>query len=629
MARQPSEHSALRLRVVTPASVTFDIFLHGAGPWVVGSSLDCDVPVRGRGISRRHLELRRQGNGVAFRDLESTNGTLLNGEKATEGELQEGLVVQVGEALLKLGDTGTGRWPPESFPAHLRPLSLASVGSISTHPLQDDANRRHFSVEDVAHLVGRFLAESRTGQEWGMLCRFIARALRCQAVRCYEWAGDDLALKASEGDFPEKLLPLPVIHQLASLPVMGSMEAFAESGPAVILSMPVAVDHSRVCFLAAAPPGVDPAVQYQEILPVLYALCRLVLSWAEELSSRERKVTELTDRVREVELGLISRPEAAEPIVGRHAAFVRELVTADQAAPTEMAVLVTGPTGAGKELFAHRIHRLSRRSAGPFVPINCASIPESLLESELFGVERGAYTGADRTRAGFFEKAGGGTLFLDEIADLPPLLQPKLLRVLEEKQVAPLGSTRVRPVDVRIIAATNQDPQALIAAGRFRQDLYFRLAGVLIHIPPLKERGDDVLLLANHFLQMANREFGKTLRGFDEEGVTAFRHYAWPGNVRQLQAIVKQLVLLSDGPLVTGAQAKIVLQRQHPGSSVPGAGYWVLPWTEAYDAFEEDYFRRRLASHKGSISALARELGITRPNLYIKLKKWGIKPHED
>lgn len=622
----PSRDAAIHLRVSLAPQVSFDVFLSGAGPWVLGSSLDCEVPVRARGVSRRHLELAVEDGGLRFRDLGSTNGTFLNEERAAEGRFSESSVLRIGDVIVRVMDSATASFFPGALATGLQVVSLASLGPESGKASPAAGNHRQFTMEDVAGLVGSFLSEGRTGQEWAMLSRFIRETLGCEAVRCYEQVADGFALMGEDGVSPSEAITLEVAQQLASLRVLGTFRAEARPSGRLLLAMPVTVGEKRICFIGTLPEGPDPFLQHQEILPVLFVLCRLVLRWADELRQRDSQVGELQERIRGIEAELSSGVAAEEPIIGRAPALLAEIDTATRVAPTDMPVLLAGPTGSGKELFARRIHRLSKRSTGAFVAINCASIPDNLLESELFGVERGAFTGADRSRIGLFEKANKGTLFLDEIADLPPSLQPKLLRVLEEKEVAPLGGAKTRHVDVRLIAATNQDPAKLIADGRFREDLYFRLAHVVVQIPPLCERGEDLLLLANHFVHVANREFGKAVRGFEEEAVAQLRRYGWPGNVRQLQALVKQMVLMSRETLITAEQVRTAVSRYTPGEALAGQGYWQLPWSEAYGEFEAEYFRRRLESHDGSVSGLARELGMTRPSLYLKMKKLGIRP---
>jgi len=221
------------------------------------------------------------------------------------------------------------------------------------------------------------------------------------------------------------------------------------------------------------------------------------------------------------------------------------------AAPTNATVFITGESGAGKELCAEALHKLSKRSEGPFVAVNCAAIPKDLMESEIFGHVKGAFTGATNDRKGAALHADGGTLFLDEIGEMDLAMQTKLLRFLQEKTVQRVGEDMLRRADVRIVCATNRDPEAEVAAGRFREDLFYRLHVVPLEVPPLRDRDSDVLLLARHFLELFAREDGKALAGFAPEVEAAMLAYSWPGNVRQLQNVVRSAVVLNDGPVVT------------------------------------------------------------------------------
>jgi DNA-binding NtrC family response regulator len=245
-------------------------------------------------------------------------------------------------------------------------------------------------------------------------------------------------------------------------------------------------------------------------------------------------------------------PGRAAPvaIVGESAALREAIELARRVAPTRATVLLTGETGTGKELVAGLIHVLSPRAQRPFVKVNCAALPETLLESELFGHERGAFTGADRARVGRFEQADGGTLFLDEVGDMSPATQAKLLRVLQEQEFHRLGGTRTLRTDVRIVAATNQDLPAAVAAGRFREDLFFRLHVIAIHLPPLRERDGDVGPLATHLLGEAARELGRAGLRFAPEALEKLRAHAWPGNVRELRNAVERAALMADGDTI-------------------------------------------------------------------------------
>ena len=232
-------------------------------------------------------------------------------------------------------------------------------------------------------------------------------------------------------------------------------------------------------------------------------------------------------------------------LIGRSPAFRRAFDLLLQAAPTQVAVLLTGETGVGKEQFARALHALSRRSEQPFVALNCAALPDDLIESELFGVERGAFTGAHSARAGRFERADGGTIFLDELGELPLPAQAKLLRVLQQGEIDRLGSSAARPVDVRVVAATNTDLTQAVAQGRFRQDLFYRLSVYPVLVPPLRERQGDIELLARHFLEQFGRRHNKRLVGFTEQAMLALQNHAWPGNVRELGNAVERAVILA------------------------------------------------------------------------------------
>ena len=241
---------------------------------------------------------------------------------------------------------------------------------------------------------------------------------------------------------------------------------------------------------------------------------------------------------------------AADALVGDSEALRSAVELARRVAPTRASVLVTGETGTGKELIAGLVHAASERAARPLVKVNCAALPETLLESELFGHEKGAFTSADRLRIGRFEQADGGTLFLDEVGDMSPATQAKLLRVLQEQQFQRLGGSRLLHTDVRIVAATNRDLPAAIEAGEFREDLYFRLHVIGIEMPALRELPEDIGPLAEHFLQGFAREMGKPVRGFTDEALARLRGHPWPGNVRELRNVLERAVLLAEGPTV-------------------------------------------------------------------------------
>jgi two-component system, NtrC family, nitrogen regulation response regulator NtrX len=326
-------------------------------------------------------------------------------------------------------------------------------------------------------------------------------------------------------------------------------------------------------------------------------------------------------------LALRARVDAQHQMIGESYAMAKLREQVAMAAPTNGRVLIIGENGTGKELVARNIHGMSRRRSASFVEVNCAAIPEELIESELFGHVRGAFTGAVADRRGKFEAAHGGTIFLDEIGDMSLKTQAKVLRVLQEQVMEPVGgSTRIR-VDARVLAATNKDLPVEIRAGRFREDLYFRLNVVPIFVPPLRERIEDVALLADHFMAMLAREYGRRPKTFDADAVTALQRYPWPGNVRELRNLVERLMIMVPGDRVS---SRDLIFLEHGIVATPHATVStappIAPLHDARDEFEKQYIRRALAAQQGNMSRTAEVLGVERSNLYRKMRAFGIMP---
>ena len=314
------------------------------------------------------------------------------------------------------------------------------------------------------------------------------------------------------------------------------------------------------------------------------------------------------------------------PILGESAAISRIKETIERVAPTEARVLITGEPGTGKELVAKWVHRLSNRADGPMVEVNCAAIPSELIESELFGHEKGSFTGATKQRVGKFEQAHTGTLFLDEIGDMSLSAQAKVLRALQENKISRVGGDRSIPVDVRVVAATNKDLLERIEESEFREDLYHRLSVILVHVPPLRQRREDIPLIAQHFSERLAARNGLPPKSFDEAALDRLKRYEWRGNVRELHNVVERLLILSEGERIVERDVEAYVNPGQGSSSV------VLNLMDQYEEFsdfrdraEQLFIEHKLREFEWNISRTAEAIGIQRSHLYNKINKYGIE----
>jgi len=343
----------------------------------------------------------------------------------------------------------------------------------------------------------------------------------------------------------------------------------------------------------------------------LVALCRR----AAETRELKRENRALRREIRRRDRSSATRP------VGRNRRFMEVLKLAETVAPTDSTVLITGESGTGKEILARYIHALSEREGGPFVSINCGALPETLLESELFGHVRGAFTGAVRDKVGLLVAAKGGTFFLDEVGEMSPALQVKMLRALQEREVVPVGATEPVPIDVRIIAATNRDLEQEIRRGTFRSDLYYRLNVITLHLPPLRERRDDIPLLTEHFLRvLAERTGAPQPLKVSSEAMEALQSYDWPGNVRELENALERAAVLCQGDVLTPAElpARVVERQPEPLVSEKP------PANPTLEVIERAYIYWVLKAEGGNKARAAEVLGIDPSTLYRKLNRYGM-----
>jgi Nif-specific regulatory protein len=323
---------------------------------------------------------------------------------------------------------------------------------------------------------------------------------------------------------------------------------------------------------------------------------------------------------------LVAQAAQDSLLVGESPAIQSIRSTVRRIADTDLAVLLLGENGTGKEVLARSIHFGSRRRKDPFIAVNCAALTETLLESELFGHEKGAFTDAHETRAGKFELASGGTLFLDEIGDMSLAGQSKLLRVLEEKTIVRVGGSKPIHTDVRVLAATNQKLAELVRAKRFREDLYFRLNVVTLELPPLRERGDDIMLLAEHFLREFSRRAGRRVPKFTAAARKRLESHTWPGNVRELRNLTERLAYLTSGDRIEAEDLAFILS---PGAATPSLVDAGLNLSDATQEFQRKYIQQSIERARGNVSQAAKNLGVHRSNLYRKMRQLGMETSEE
>jgi DNA-binding NtrC family response regulator len=346
---------------------------------------------------------------------------------------------------------------------------------------------------------------------------------------------------------------------------------------------------------------------------LLHRLARMV-----DKARMVRELRDLRERLR--------ARQASGTILGDSKAMRALLDQVAVCAKTDYPVVIAGESGTGKELVAHAIHAASHRSAGPFVPVNCGAIPPTLLETELFGHVKGAFTGAVANVAGVFEQASGGTLFLDEVGELPVESQVKLLRVLQSAEVKRVGGTKTIPVDVRLVCATNRDLAQMVEEGSFRQDLFYRIHVIPLHLPPLRQRREDIPVLARHFLALANASLDAPASGFLPEALEKLTNHWWPGNVRELENKIKLAAMLARGREVRPED--IFVDVSPPAGATATAVDTAVTYEQARDRFEHDFLVSALKAHRGAVTKAAEAMGVHRNSIYHLLKKHGIEPSD-
>ena len=597
------------------------------GKTLLGKGKNCDILLRGGPVSKNHVLLTRKGDEVYFEDLETSAQTYLNGKVKEEGPLVVGDRLTLANAVVQLVDEApkppkgssansegraTGNWAPfTSFLTKLRSSSdpkdllerlllglvevlAAERGFVLLHDKSENefvpvaahklADKEDF-IDISRRVYERALAEEKT--------IFLANAL-----------ADAWYLSASERT-------LATARSILCAPLVAQGETFG----VIYIDGPLGMTESSV------------------------PLFENVTGLATELLSASRTREDLLLAQSKLQT-LHSLPRENRLLFGEGEEETEFKKHIERAAAQDISVLVTGETGTGKEMVAYALHQLSPRSHGPFVPVNCAALAHDIVEAELFGVEKGAYTGAAQRRIGRFELASGGTIFLDEIGELSLDLQSKLLRVLQERTISRLGGNERIHLDFRLICATNRNLEKEVEEGNFRQDLYYRINVFRLQLRPLRQRPGLVKTLADHFLDIFANRFSRAFSGFSKGALTALLNHDWPGNIRELRNAIERAAIMETSSEVRAESLPFCGQlaeseksgNKEVGESVSSLGaakraMWdTLPrdYRTAKDCFERTFIERSLAVNKENVSAVARETGLTRRTIYNKLEQLGL-----
>jgi transcriptional regulator with GAF, ATPase, and Fis domain len=554
----------------------------------VGRGPENDVAVDDPSLADTALHLHYDGRAWEAASHDGADLSV-NGKRRSSARLADGDVLRVGATELAFSARDAAPPPPPPSAdadrvAAMRTLVRFSERLLAASDLGRALDELLDAVLDVTHAEKGFVILLEEGRTSVKAARNVARETIAGAV---ERVSDSIVQRVLETRRP--IVVADALHD----------QAWSASSSVVNL---------KVCSVMCAPLmdrgapfgaiylGNDSVVSLfgekdLEALTVFAAQASLLVQNAQMLDGLRRENEALKGAIAERQFG---------DLIGSGPSMREVFRRIERVAPTDVSVLVAGETGTGKELVAREIHRRSPRASGPFVAVNCGAIPESLLESELFGHVKGAFTGAVATRDGKFQSANGGTLFLDEIGDMPLLLQVKLLRALQEHAVTRVGDSRSEPVDIRVVAASNRVLEEEIAAGRFREDLYYRLDVISIPLPPLRERGDDVVVIARWFLQRFAREMGSRARSFAPTAVAAMRRYGWPGNVRELENRVRKAVVLAEQAVVGPEDLGLGEESFEP----------ILPLAQAKEEFQKRYINEVLDRNGGNRTKTAKDLGV-------------------
>ena len=563
----------------------------------IGRAGGNDIALEDRSLADYHAQIVFDGREFNLNEVDREGEILINGKKKRRCKIQHADRLTLGGVELVFSafdesverDSRTGADGEEDASvaaelAGLRKLHELSMRLMQSRSMHDQLEALMDAVIEATHAAKGFLLLLENGETKISVARHLAgRPL----PETEQLLSDSIVKKVLESRQPL------IVSDAVNDTFFGASQSVMNLQLASVMCAPLIAQGQLLGLIYVGNDSVRGLFEESslDVLTIFASQASLLLQNAMLLDQLRSDRDQLAEQLNERRFG---------DIVGTNPSLVEVFRKVEKVASTDISVLITGETGTGKELIAREIHRRSPRHAGPFIVVNCGAIPENLMESELFGHVRGAFTGAIATRQGKFQAASGGTLFLDEIGEMPLALQVKLLRSLQEKIVVKVGDTKPERVDIRVVAATNRNLEDEIRKSAFREDLYYRLNVVNLHLPPLRERGDDVLILAKFFLAKYSEELNPKVKGFTPNALIAIRKYEWPGNIRQLENRIKKAIVLCDKTLVGPEDMDLFPEALQP----------IMTLTQAREDFQRRYILEVLERNNGNRTKTARDLGV-------------------
>jgi transcriptional regulator with GAF, ATPase, and Fis domain len=566
----------------------------------VGRSADCDVVIKDPDVALSHCHIHFDGRVFHLAPIQRENKIFVNGKRRKKWDLNHQDTVRIGgtEMVFSLYDE-----PVQDDEAARTALELTPYRKLF------EFSSKLLDKYDLNELLQELMDAviSVTNADKGFLILLENNELRVKVARNVRSENIDDAIAQLSDSIIAKVVktkkPLIISDALNDDEFSSSLSVI-NLRLCSVMCVPLMDKDSIMGMIYVGNDNVVELFEEQalEVLTIFGAQASLIVKNALLINDLQLDRQNLRERLEAMRFGRI---------IGSCEAMREVFKKVEKVATTDISVLITGETGTGKELIASEVHERSGRAKGPFVTINCGAIPENLLESELFGHVKGAFTGAVANKRGKFHAADGGTLFLDEIGELPVALQVKLLRALQEKSVMRVGDTRPESVDIRVLAATNKNLDHEIKTGNFREDLYYRLNVVNIHLPPLRERGEDIMVIAKYLLSKFVEEFGSKVRGLSPNAVIAVKKYNWPGNIRQMENHLKKAVVLSDKSMLNPEDLDLTADVLPP----------ILPLSQAKEEFQRSYINEVLARNNGNRTKTARDLGVDPRTIFRHLER--------